>query len=912
MKPILFAPSATSFITNGIGRLSDAPTGKVIEELNSEYELEMTYPMGGKYFDEIRNSSIIVAKPSQSGSLQAFRVYKISKPAKGIITAYARHITYQLNYIPCGKFSGQSCSAVMNNIKTAVAEYCPFNFYTDIVNNITATSQNLLNDTKTECGNASGYIDYTTSQFMLDLEGTRHYVWLKCEKNKKYIIEKKKGATFGVATTTVQPTSSNTSCYNIVQDNTATRLEYTTSDTAEYLVLYIFSEEVDTTVTYEEVITSMSIKSVGTYTWMLNEPKTIRSFLLGSDDSIQKIYGGEFEWDNYNVRLLQNRGSDKGVVIRYGKNLIDLTQEENIENTITGIYPIWKSDEALVELPEKVIHAPNADKFPFYRTEIHDFTSDFDSMPSVEELREMANLYIQKEEIGVPEVNLKVNFVNLSETEEYKDILALQTVSIGDMVTVEFPALGVSTKQKVTKTEYDFLNERYTSVTIGNSVHTLADTIEQQMNELSEKVSQEESKNSIDRATGVMNAGRRGHVIISRNEDGFANEMYFLDNENAALAKNVLRINVNGIGFSGTGVRGPYYQAWTLDGHMSLGGINNNHGTFEILDSTGKVIGKWDNESLYVEGGKIVGGQFRTKNGEFYAMENGNDVEVGWSGWFVERTRMLSNWLGWQTNDNVNPATFNSSSAAINGGCQAESMDGCDEDDGEGNTSSSRDPDAYMLGQYGQGNIDLYNRPQYVNGDGSISTVRSISFGTDEGEILIPTIGFGYHGVAVKWTDDEAIDHYYETGEYLGKFATVEEATAYADLLHRQQEAYYNTNSSGSGSESSGDGASSSTDGYPGTAAFKALWLDDPWFEGRSSDWSYTQEGRSQHHLWDVAETLQWLDSRITTIENECWQHCDCHGGEGDDCDTCDGEGGCSGEGDICGSEAVDSSCEEC
>ena len=83
------------------------------------------------------------------------------------------------------------------------------------------------------------------------------------------------------------------------------------------MVLYIFSENVDTGMTYEDIISSMSIKSVGTYTWMLNEPRTIRSFLLGSDDSVQKIYGGELEWDNYNVRLLESRGSDKGVVIRW-------------------------------------------------------------------------------------------------------------------------------------------------------------------------------------------------------------------------------------------------------------------------------------------------------------------------------------------------------------------------------------------------------------------------------------------------------------------------------------------------------------------------------------------------------------------------------------------------------------------
>lgn len=99
---------------------------------------------------------------------------------------------------------------------------------------------------------------------------------------------------------------------------------------------------------------------------------------------------------------------------------------------------------------------------------------------------------------------------------------------------------------------------------------------------------------------------------------------------------------------------------------------------------------------------------------------------------------------------------------------------------------------ATSLGQFGNGNIDLFNRPQYINEDGSVSTVRSISIGDENGnEILIPTVGFDKKGNAVSWTDDEAIDHYYKTGEHLGKFKSVKEADEYAEKLHRQQDAYY-------------------------------------------------------------------------------------------------------------------------
>ena len=97
----------------------------------------------------------------------------------------------------------------------------------------------------------------------------------------------------------------------------------------------------------------------------------------------------------------------------------------------------------------------------------------------------------------------------------------------------------------------------------------------------------------------------------------------------------------------------------------------------------------------------------------------------------------------------------------------------------------------YGIGQYGKGNIDLYKRPVYQNMDGSVSTVRSMSFNDGSGEILVPTIAFNEKGKPYLMSDDEAINRYYQTGEYLGKFKTVDEANEYADRLHRQQDHLY-------------------------------------------------------------------------------------------------------------------------
>lgn len=144
-------------------------------------------------------------------------------------------------------------------------------------------------------------------------------------------------------------------------------------------------------------------------------PKSFRACLGGSQGSFLDTYGGEFEWDNWTVKIHASRGLNKGVTIRYGKNLTDLEQEENIQDTYTGIVPYWYKEETetLVTLPEKVVMSDNADRFPFHRVLPHDFTSNFEQEPSAEALRTAAQNYVRNNNIGIPKVSLDVSFVAL-------------------------------------------------------------------------------------------------------------------------------------------------------------------------------------------------------------------------------------------------------------------------------------------------------------------------------------------------------------------------------------------------------------------------------------------------------------------------------------------------------------------
>lgn len=326
-------------------------------------------------------------------------------------------------------------------------------------------------------------------------------------------------------------------------------------------------------------------------TFSVSVPSSIRSRLGGVAGSILDVYGGEYEFDNYTVKLHNNRGMNRGVSIRYGKNLTDIKQEQNCASVATGIYPYWAGDvdgnTVLVELPEKIVNAPGT--YDFVKIKTVDFTERFEAQPTVEQLRSMAESYVKSNNIGIPTVSLTVSFAQLEQTDEYKHIKLLEQVLLFDTVNVEFPALGVSATAKAIKIVYDSLAGRVKSITLGSTKANIADTIATQQQEIAKKPSISLVQSVAMSLTAAILGAKGGAVrILDTDGDGMPDTLYVADNPDPTLAVKVWRWNYEGWAGSKTGYVGPFILGATLEDGLladSVTAANLIAGTITSKDS---------------------------------------------------------------------------------------------------------------------------------------------------------------------------------------------------------------------------------------------------------------------------------------------------------------------------------------
>lgn len=337
----------------------------------------------------------------------------------------------------------------------------------------------------------------------------------------------------------------------------------------------------------------------------IDEVVSVRKALGGVERSILDVWGGEYRFNNYRVELLKARGKDNGVQIRYGKNMLDGQQEKNISNVITAVFPYCyytpekaegateTPDPVFASLPEKFIKTPNADKYARIKCEPVDFSDKFEDGAVITEamLRKVAADYAISG-IDEPEVSIKTTFAALHQTKEYANIKALEKVGPCDIVTVIFEDLEAAVKAKIIKYGYDVLHERFDSVEIGSVRTNLTKEISKQQSEnekiiiktatRAEKI-QKDIEKTILNVTAAITGNSGGHVVLYPAEN--PQEIFIMDTDDTATAKNVWRWNLAGLGHSSNGIGGPFTTAITADGQIVADFITAGKLTGLILEA---------------------------------------------------------------------------------------------------------------------------------------------------------------------------------------------------------------------------------------------------------------------------------------------------------------------------------------
>lgn len=291
--------------------------------------------------------------------------------------------------------------------------------------------------------------------------------------------------------------------------------------------------------------------------------------ILGADNAFTKIWGGELERDNFNVFMRGKTGADRGVIIRYKKNLSGLRLKTDLSGTFTKIMPtgLKENGQTLLYLPERYVESPLIGNYTHIKTtRIHysniKISEEMTEQEAINALKNAANLEFENG-LNKPIVMANVEFIPLQNTEEYKNFAVLESVYLGDTVKIFYEPMNINLSARVVGYEYDCLSSKYTKITIGNVSPKFGDTQKQytqnQKDETITFLSQ-----VITNATQLITGNKGGYIVLNPTEK--PQEILIMDTPNMQTAKKVWRWNLSGLGYSSTGVNGEYSLAITQDG----------------------------------------------------------------------------------------------------------------------------------------------------------------------------------------------------------------------------------------------------------------------------------------------------------------------------------------------------------
>lgn len=211
----------------------------------------------------------------------------------------------------------------------------------------------------------------------------------------------------------------------------------------------------------------------------ITAPAALRSCLGGMEGSMLDLFGGEFEWthDATNPRtpkIIFNsaRGADNNVWVSYGLNVTNYKQDKSIEDTADGVilyYYDTETNTAVMSDPQYITGHTE------YRIALIDVSDQYETAPTVSTLNTAAVAYLSKNNVNETTVNIDISFVNLRDTEEYREIKDLEDIRLCDIVHVQLGNTAVTSK--VIKVVYNVLLDKYDEISISDPRKDLVTTI---------------------------------------------------------------------------------------------------------------------------------------------------------------------------------------------------------------------------------------------------------------------------------------------------------------------------------------------------------------------------------------------------------------------------------------------------
>lgn len=346
------------------------------------------------------------------------------------------------------------------------------------------------------------------------------------------------------------------------------------------------------------------------------EARNVLNCIAGEQGSLLQYWGGEIKREPFKLSLLRRRGRDNVGTVRYGKDLKGLTIKFDWQSIVTKVLPFAELQSGADGTSQRIygnsVKSEYITKYPDVYAQYVQFTED-QGVKDLSSLNKVAGKYFTTLYPGSdkPKVSIELEIEKLTDSEEAKEFAKMRNYNLFDTFTVYHKFYDIDIQTKVTGIVYDALAEKTIKITAGDIQVAFYKQQSQDFQEVIKTLTKKDyMSNFIDYITDLINGVKGGSILqYPKNRP---HTLYFMDTDSTDTAKNVIAINNQGIGFSTTGWKGPFRNAWTIDGILNADFIRAGKIRSDIFETSFNAYG----DIL-----RLVNGALQAWNGKTKIME---------------------------------------------------------------------------------------------------------------------------------------------------------------------------------------------------------------------------------------------------------------------------------------------------